>query len=134
MQSVQSFPGSTGYLICIQILRRKTDTAGRWNCRHSTDFIVRIIVAVFFQSWSGSVERKQNMKLSESKMGDQLTVNRMELPQSTMMRLKSLGMTNGTVVRILNRKKSGSVILSVRGTRLALGTRICDAIEVGRIH
>ena len=74
------------------------------------------------------------MKLSESKMGDQLTVNRMELPQSTMMRLKSLGMTNGTVVRILNRKKSGSVILSVRGTRLALGTRICDAIEVGRIH
>lgn len=71
------------------------------------------------------------MKLSETKIGDLITVNKMELPQSTMMRLKALGMTNGTEVKILNRKRSGSVILSVRGTRLALGSRICDAIDVG---
>lgn len=71
------------------------------------------------------------MKLSETKVGGVVTVKRMELPQATMMRLKALGMTNGTMVKVLNKKKSGSLILSVRGTRLALGSRITEAILVG---
>ena len=71
------------------------------------------------------------MKLSEAKIGGVVTVKQMELPLATMMRLKALGMTNGTTVKILNKKPSGSVILSVRGTRLALGSRITNAILVG---
>ncbi len=71
------------------------------------------------------------MKLSETKIGGVVTVKQMELPLATMMRLKALGMTNGTTVKILNKKPSGSVILSVRGTRLALGSRITNAILVG---
>ncbi len=71
------------------------------------------------------------MKLNEMKTGGVVTVKQMELPSATMMRLKALGMTNGTRVKILNRKKSGSMIVSVRGTRLALGNRITEAILVG---
>lgn len=71
------------------------------------------------------------MTLRDTKIGDVVTVSKMELPIATMMRLKALGMTGGTPVKILNRKPSGSVILSVRGTRLALGSGICERIAVG---
>ncbi|MCH5272870.1 MAG: ferrous iron transport protein A [Lachnospiraceae bacterium] len=74
------------------------------------------------------------MKLSETKVGGVVTVKQMELPLATMMRLKALGMTNGTMVKVLNKKKSGSLILSVRGTRLALGSRITEAILVGGVQ
>lgn len=70
------------------------------------------------------------MKLSEMCPGARVTVNKMELPRATMMRLKALGMTSGTGLLVLNRKKSGSVILSVRGTRLALGNKISEMIDV----
>lgn len=72
------------------------------------------------------------MKLNETKIGDSVVVEKMELPRATMMRLKALGMTGGTTLRILNKKASGSVILSVRGTRLALGNRITEEITVCR--
>lgn len=71
------------------------------------------------------------MKLNETKVGGVVTVKQMELSPATMMRLKALGMTNGTMVRVLHKKKSGSMVLSVRGTRLALGSRITGAILVG---
>ena len=72
------------------------------------------------------------MKLNETKIGDLVVVEKMELPRATMMRLKTLGMTGGTTLRILNKKSSGSVILSVRGTRLALGNLITRDITVWR--
>ncbi len=45
-------------------------------------------------------------------------------------RLEALGVNERTPVTILNKKKSGSVIIKVRGTRLALGRRIAEGIEV----
>ena len=45
-------------------------------------------------------------------------------------RLQMLGMTKGTEVRILNNKKSGSIIMKVRGTRFAIGRRIAEGILV----
>ena len=36
----------------------------------------------------------------------------------------------GTPVNILNKKGSGSVIIKVRGTRLALGKRLSEGITV----
>ena len=45
-------------------------------------------------------------------------------------RLQALGLNDGTVVTVLNRKKGGALIIRVRGTRLALGRRICQGIEV----
>ena len=47
-------------------------------------------------------------------------------------RLEALGVNEKTPVAILNRKGSGSVIIKVRGTRLALGRKIAEGIEVGR--
>lgn len=39
-------------------------------------------------------------------------------------------MTKGTPVEVLNRKRSGTMIVRVRGTRFALGRGITGKIEV----
>ncbi len=44
--------------------------------------------------------------------------------------LRALGVNEGTPVNILNKKGSGSVIIKVRGTRLALGKRLSEGITV----
>ena len=49
-------------------------------------------------------------------------------------RLEALGVNEGTPVNILNKKGSGSVIIKVRGTRLALGRRLSEGITVREEH
>lgn len=39
-----------------------------------------------------------------------------------------------TPVTLLNKKGSGSVIFKVRGTRLAVGKRISDGIEISEME
>ena len=39
-------------------------------------------------------------------------------------------MTRGTRVEILNRKKSGTIIMKVRGTRFAAGRQVAEGILV----
>lgn len=45
-------------------------------------------------------------------------------------RLQALGLNDGTVITVLNRKKNGALIIRVRGTRLAIGKHISQGIEV----
>ena len=54
----------------------------------------------------------------------------MLMEEGLMRRLQALGLNEGTDVRLLNRKKKGALILSVRGTRLAVGRHISEHIEV----
>ena len=48
-------------------------------------------------------------------------------------RLEALGLTEGTLVTILNNDKKGSLTAKFRGARFALGKRIADHIEVGEV-
>ncbi|NLK29130.1 MAG: ferrous iron transport protein A [Clostridiales bacterium] len=54
----------------------------------------------------------------------------LELELVTMRRLEALGLTRGTKIKLLNRNRSGSVIIMVRGTRLALGKKIAESIQM----
>ena len=45
-------------------------------------------------------------------------------------RLQALGLNDGTIINVLNRKKRGALIIQVRGTRLALGKHISSSIEI----
>ena len=45
-------------------------------------------------------------------------------------RLEALGINEKTEILVLNKKQSGTMIIKVRGTRLALGRRITGGIEV----
>jgi ferrous iron transport protein A len=70
------------------------------------------------------------MTLRNAKIGVIYTVNSMNLDRATMRRLEALGLTKGTSIKVLNRNRGGSVILMVRGSRLALGSRIAETIHM----
>ena len=48
-------------------------------------------------------------------------------------RLEALGLTEGTNITILNKKKKGAVIVKVRGTRFAVGEHIAEGIQIGEV-
>ena len=75
---------------------------------------------------------EQMITLSQGKIGDSYTVQKMEPPMNIEKRLEALGMTHGTSVLILNSKSHGVLIVKVRGTRFALGRNITEKIQVGR--
>lgn len=70
------------------------------------------------------------MTLLEGTVGRRYGVENMQLPHATELRLQSLGLTDGTKVEILNKKKHGCVMFKVRGTRLAVGKEIAESIEI----
>ena len=70
------------------------------------------------------------MTLYEGKKGCAYKVRDMLMEEGLMGRLQALGLNEGTDLRLLNRKKKGALILSVRGTRLAVGRHISEHIEV----
>lgn len=70
------------------------------------------------------------MKLNEGTIGQSYTVKTVQITDTITRRLEALGVNEQTPVTILNKKGSGSVIFKVRGTRLAVGKRISDGIEI----
>ena len=69
------------------------------------------------------------MRLNEGAKGSRLKVLHMDLPVQTE-RLEVLGMLEGTVISVVNRKKRGAMIIKIRGTRFAIGEQITKNIEV----
>lgn len=69
------------------------------------------------------------MTLQNTEIGGTYTVSSLELDNITKRRLEALGLTKGTSITMLNRNRSGSVIVLVRGSRLALGRKIAKAIH-----
>lgn len=69
------------------------------------------------------------MTLKNSEIGKYYQVTELQMEGKLLRRLQALGLTIGTKIKVLNRKKSGSIIFSVRGTRLAIGSRIAEGIE-----
>lgn len=70
------------------------------------------------------------MTLMEARTGETYTVSYLELDRALRQRLAALGLTKGTDVRVLNRSREGSVILMVRGSRLALGRKFTESIHI----
>lgn len=70
------------------------------------------------------------MTLCDGKMNHSYIVGSISLENATQIRLKALGLTDGTSITILNNKRTGSVIFTVRGTRLAVGKQIAKEIEI----
>ena len=73
------------------------------------------------------------MPLKNAKIGTVYTVKSMNLDRTVTRRLQALGLTKGTSIKILNRNRVGSVIMMVRGSRLALGGKITEAIYMKEV-
>ena len=70
------------------------------------------------------------MSLFESETGTNYEIQGLYVEEGITRRLQALGLNDGTVVTVLNRKKNGALIIRVRGTRLAIGRHISQGIEV----
>jgi ferrous iron transport protein A len=74
-----------------------------------------------------------NMFLSEGRKNCSYIVEDINLREETKQRLQMLGLTAGTSVLILNRKRSGAMIIKIRGTRFAIGQKISEGITIGGV-
>ena len=70
------------------------------------------------------------MKLNEGEKGKNYLVTGVLAEKKVARRLEALGVNERTPVTVLNKKGSGSLIIKVRGTRLALGRQIAEGITV----
>lgn len=70
------------------------------------------------------------MKLHEGKIDRSYLVQSVMVEEKLTRRLEALGVNERTRIIVLNKKKSGTIIIKVRGTRLALGQKIADGIEI----
>lgn len=70
------------------------------------------------------------MILRDGKPGNDYQVEDICLEEKVKRRLQILGLTRGTKVEILNQKKSGTLIIKVRGTRFAVGRQIAEGVQV----
>lgn len=70
------------------------------------------------------------MTLYEAKKGERYCISGLYVEPQITRRLQALGLNDGTVLNVLNRKRKGALIVQVRGTRLALGKHISSNIEI----
>lgn len=70
------------------------------------------------------------MSLFEGIKGTNYEIKGLYVEEGITRRLQALGLNDGTVITVLNRKKNGALIIRVRGTRLAMGRHISQGIEV----
>lgn len=70
------------------------------------------------------------MSLFEGEKGNCYEVKGLYVEEGITRRLQAIGLNDGTVITVLNRKKNGALIIRVRGTRLAIGKHISQGIEV----
>ncbi len=73
----------------------------------------------------------KKMTLSNTSIGENCSVEKIELKDNVKRRLEILGMTKNATIEVLNKKKSGAMIVKVRGTRFAIGKKFADGIYVG---
>ena len=73
------------------------------------------------------------MKLCEGTVGRRYVVESVLVDEAITRRLEALGVNEGTPVLILNKKGSGSVIVKVRGTRLAMGRKLSEGLSVKEV-
>lgn len=57
-------------------------------------------------------------------------IQEIQLELSIKRRLQALGLTRGTIVRVINNDRKGAMTVTFRGTRFALGRKITEHISV----
>lgn len=70
------------------------------------------------------------MLLNDAKINNSYIVEHISLPRNIEKRLEALGMTQGSIITVIDGKGHGILITKIRGTRFALGTNITKNISV----
>ena len=70
------------------------------------------------------------MLLKDIDAGQSCVIEKINLPFQMERRLQALGMTQDTVITVLNRKGKGIMTIRLRGSRFALGYNMTKNISV----
>lgn len=70
------------------------------------------------------------MTILEGKIKGWYFVTDVLAEEAVTRRLEALGINEGTKVELMNRKKNGTSIIKVRGTRWAVGRDIAQSIRI----
>ena len=73
---------------------------------------------------------KKDKALETCGVGERVYVKDIRCMEQTAFRLAALGMTRGTPVEILGKRKNGVMMIRIRGTRYAVGKQIAALIDV----
>lgn len=76
------------------------------------------------------ISSERVMTLKEAQKDKTYCISGLYVEPAITRRLQALGLNDGTVIQVLNRKREGALIIKVRGTRLALGKHISSNIEI----
>lgn len=68
------------------------------------------------------------MTLFTAQHGKKYLVKKLDMETKTQRRLEALGLTENSMIELINRKRGGAALVKIRGTRFALGKEICEAI------
>ena len=90
--------------------------------------LLLIIIINYLEAYY--VKGSDFMTLSEAQVGQSYYVISTDLDKNLERRLEALGLTDGTKIELLNKKRNGTSIFNVRGTRLAVGEAIARGITV----
>lgn len=74
------------------------------------------------------------MTLKQGKNHLTYRVESIDMELQLERRLEALGLTEGSLITVLNNDKKGSLTAKFRGTRFALGRRIADHITVTEVQ
>lgn len=70
------------------------------------------------------------MTLADGRIGRDYIIKDIFLKETVRQRLGELGLVSGASVRLLLQKRGSASIIRVRGTRIALGIRYAERVEV----
>lgn len=73
------------------------------------------------------------MTLRDGQIGQSYIVKELELEAGARRRLEALGLIQGTQIQLLNQNNDGAVVFKVRGTRLAVGNKIAESINIKEV-
>lgn len=71
------------------------------------------------------------MTLLNCPKGVSVPVRAVSLPDALKRRLHMLGMTRGTQITVVRKKRCGTMIIKIRGVRYAIGANTAAGIYVG---
>jgi ferrous iron transport protein A len=76
------------------------------------------------------MKEAMTMTIAEGKVNENYLITGIDTKEAITRRLLSLGLTEGTSLEIMNRKRNNTLIVKVRGTRWAIGEEIAKGIKV----
>ena len=72
---------------------------------------------------------RYTMNIYNAAIGTNYIIKKINLDETVKRRFEILGMTESSVISVLNKKSSGAII-NVRGTRLAIGKNFAKGISL----